>query len=59
MASSGSFSGSIVSGHYQLRVDWSQAQNVSANKKRHQKEFYLLIFSDNDLINVSDKLFRE
>ena len=31
MASSGSFSGSIVSGHYQLRVDWSQAQNVSAN----------------------------
>lgn len=31
MASSGSFSGSIVSGHYRLRVDWSQAKNVSAN----------------------------
>lgn len=31
MASSGSFSGSICSGHYVLRIDWSQAQNVSAN----------------------------
>ena len=31
MASSGGFSGSIVSGHYRLRVDWSQTKNVSAN----------------------------
>ena len=30
MASSGSFSGSIVSGHYKLRVDWSQSK-TSAN----------------------------
>ena len=31
MASGGSFSNSIVSGHYKLKVDWSQAQDVSAN----------------------------
>ncbi|MCD7750395.1 MAG: DUF859 domain-containing protein [Lachnospiraceae bacterium] len=31
MASSGSFSGSICSGHYVLKVDWTQTQNVSAN----------------------------
>ena len=28
MASSGSFSGSIVSGHYRLRVDWSQVKET-------------------------------
>ena len=42
MASSGSFSGSIVSGHYQLRVDWSQAQNVSANKSTITAKIYLV-----------------
>lgn len=31
MASSGSFSGSIHSGHYVLRVDWTQTKNVSVN----------------------------
>ncbi len=31
MASSGSFSGSICSGHYVLKVDWTQTKNVSAN----------------------------
>ena len=42
MASSGSFSGSIVSGHYQLRVDWSQEQNVSANKSTITAKIYLV-----------------
>ena len=42
MASSGSFSGSIVSGHYQLRVDWSQAQNVSANTSTITAKIYLV-----------------
>ena len=42
MASSGSFSGSIVSGHYMLRVDWSQAQNVSANTSTITAKIYLV-----------------
>ena len=32
MASSGSFSGSIKDGHYLIRVDWSQEQDVSNNR---------------------------
>lgn len=42
MASSGSFSGSIVSGHYKLRVDWSQAKNVSANTSTITCKMYLV-----------------
>lgn len=42
MASSGSFSGSIVSGHYKLRVDWSQAKNVSANTSTITCKMYLI-----------------
>ena len=42
MASSGSFSGSIHSGHYVLRVDWSQAQNVSANTSTITAKAYLV-----------------
>lgn len=42
MASSGSFSGSIVSGHYKLRVDWSQAKNVSANTSAITCKMYLV-----------------
>lgn len=42
MASSGSFSGSIVSGHYKLRVDWSQSQNVSANTSTVTCKLYLV-----------------
>lgn len=42
MASSGSFSGSIVSGHYKLRVDWSQSQNVSANTSVITCKLYLV-----------------
>ena len=42
MASSGSFSGSIHSGHYVLRVDWSQAQNVSANTSTITANLYLV-----------------
>lgn len=42
MASSGSFSGSIASGHYKLRVDWSQAKNVSANTSTITCKMYLV-----------------
>ena len=42
MASSGSFSGSIVSGHYKLRVDWSQSKNVSANTSTITCKMYLV-----------------
>lgn len=42
MASSGSFSGSIHSGHYVLRVDWSQSQNVSTNTSTITAKIYLV-----------------
>ena len=42
MASSGSFSGSIRDGHYVLRVDWSQSQNVSANTSTITAKMYLV-----------------
>lgn len=42
MASSGSFSGSICSGHYVLRIDWSQTQNVSANTSTITAKIYLV-----------------
>lgn len=42
MASSGSFSGSIKNGHYTVRVDWSQAQNVSANTSTITAKIYLI-----------------
>ena len=42
MASSGSFSNSIVSGHYKLKVDWSQAQDVSANASTITCKLYLI-----------------
>ena len=42
MASSGSFSGSIHSGHYVLRVDWTQAKNVSANTSTITANVYLV-----------------
>ena len=42
MASSGSFSNSIVSGHYKLKVDWSQAQDVSANTSTVTCKMYLI-----------------
>ena len=42
MASSGSFSGSIRDGHYKLRVDWSQSQNVSANTSTITAKMYLV-----------------
>ena len=42
MASSGSFSGSIHSGHYVLRVDWSQSQNISDNTSTITCKLYLV-----------------
>ena len=41
MALSGSFSGSINSGHYRLRVDWSASQNISANQSTITANMYL------------------
>ena len=42
MASSGSFSGSIRSGHYTVRVDWTQTKNVSANTSTITCKIYLV-----------------
>lgn len=42
MASSGSFSGSVHSGHYVLRVDWTQTQNMSANTSTITAKIYLV-----------------
>lgn len=42
MASSGSFSGSIKDGHYVVRVDWSQAQDVTNNKSTITAKVYLV-----------------
>lgn len=42
MASSGSFFGSIHSGHYVLRVDWTQTKNISANTSTVTAKAYLV-----------------
>ena len=42
MASSGSISGSIKDGHYVVRVDWTQTQNVSANTSTIEAKIYLI-----------------
>lgn len=42
MALSGSFSGSIVSGHYTLRVDWSATQSVANNTSKITAVMYLV-----------------
>lgn len=42
MATSGSFSGSIHSGHYVLRVDWTQTKNISANTSTITAKAYLV-----------------
>ena len=42
MASSGSFSGSIKDGHYVVRVDWSQAQDVTNNRSTITAKVYLV-----------------
>lgn len=45
MATSGSFSGSIKSGNYKLRVDWSATQNVTNNTSKITATMYLVIAS--------------
>lgn len=45
MALSGSFSGSIKSGNYKLRVDWSATQNVANNTSKITATMYLVIAS--------------
>lgn len=42
MALSGSFSGSILSGSYKLRVDWSATQNVGSNTSKITAVMYLV-----------------
>lgn len=42
MATSGSFSGSIHSGHYVLRVDWTQTKNISVNTSTITAKAYLV-----------------
>lgn len=42
MALSGSFSGSILSGNYKLRVDWTATQSVSGNTSRITATMYLV-----------------
>ena len=42
MASSGSFSGSIYSGHYKLRIDWTQAADQSTNTSTITANIYLV-----------------
>ncbi len=45
MALSGSFNGSIKSGNYKLRVDWSATQNVTNNTSKITATMYLVIAS--------------
>lgn len=54
MALSGSFSGSIASGKYKLRVDWSATQNVSANTSNVTCTAYLVQASSWSL-NISSR----
>ena len=42
MALSGSFSGSILSGNYRLRVDWTATQSVSGNTSKITATMYLV-----------------
>ena len=42
MALSGSFSGSILSGNYKLRVDWSATQNITNNTSKITCVMYLV-----------------
>ena len=42
MALSGSFSGSILSGNYKLRVDWSATQNIANNTSKISCAMYLV-----------------
>lgn len=42
MALSGSFSGSILSGNYKLRVDWSATQNIGNNTSKITATMYLV-----------------
>lgn len=58
MALSGSFSGSILSGKYKLRVDWSATQNVGSNTSKVTCAFYLVQASSWSL-NISSRTDNE
>lgn len=53
MALSGSFSGSIQSGNYKLRVDWNATQSVSGNTSKITATLYLIQASSWGLSIVS------
>lgn len=42
MALSGSFTGSILSGNYKLRIEWSATQNIAANTSKVTAVMYLV-----------------
>lgn len=54
MALSGSFTGSIMSGKYTLRVDWSATQNVAGNTSKITCTYYLVQASSWSL-NISTR----
>lgn len=54
MALSGSFTGSIMSGKYTLRVDWSATQNVAGNTSKITCTYYLVQASSWSL-NISSR----
>ena len=58
MALSGSFSGSILSGKYKLRVDWAATQNVGNNTSKVTCAFYLVQASSWSL-NISSRTDNE
>lgn len=65
MALSGSFSGSVHSGHYTLRVDWSATQNVANNTSKITAALYLVqdntwsleISGRNNQASIADKSY--
>lgn len=54
MATSGSFSGSIINGKYKLRVDWSATQSVANNTSKITAVMYLVQASSWSL-NISSR----
>ena len=52
MALSGSFTGSIKSNHYRLRVDWSATQNIANNTSKITANMYLEQDSDGWSLNI-------
>lgn len=54
MALSGSFTGSIVSGHYKLRVDWTATQSIANNTSTITAKMYIVNDWDLSIASRSD-----